>query len=183
MTRRTEAVARASARGLVAAMAMTGLRVVTTGTGLLERTPPDTIVDQAAPAAVAELPPEQRTVVTELAHWAYGAVGGAAYGALASHWRIRPWAGPAYGIGLWLAFEVALAPLLNLEYAREKRVAWRAMVIVDHLLYGVVVAGRLAPEPAAAPWYARGPKRPHGVLTSSRHGRPRRAATTSRKSD
>jgi hypothetical protein len=139
---------RASARGLVAAMAMTGLRVVTTRSGLLERTPPQTITEQAAPASIAELPQRQRELVTELAHWGYGAAAGAVYGSLPPRLANRIWAGPAYGIALWLFFEVALAPALKLEYARERRVAWRAMVILDHLLYGVMVSGRLAPEPS-----------------------------------
>jgi hypothetical protein len=141
-------VARASVRGLVAAMAMTGLRVVTTRSGLPERTPPDTIVDQAAPAAVSQLPKRQREVVTQLAHWLYGASGGAAYALLAERIRRRAWSGPAYGGGLWLLFELAISPALQLEYARERPIAWRAMIILDHLLYGVIVGGRLAPEEA-----------------------------------
>jgi hypothetical protein len=135
-------VAGASARGLVAAMAMTGLRVVTTRSGLLEQTPPDTIVDQAAPPLVSELPRQRRELVTELAHWGYGVAGGAAYALLTARVRHRRWLGPAYGVGLWLAFETVLAPALRLEYARNRRFAWRAMVILDHLLYGAMVAGR-----------------------------------------
>ena len=139
-------VAGASARGLVAAMAMTGLRVVTTRSGLLEQTPPDTIVEQAAPRLVSELPRQRRELVTELAHWGYGAAGGAAYALLTARLRHRRWLGPAYGVGLWLAFESVLAPALRLEYARDRRFAWRAMVILDHLLYGAMVAGRLTPQ-------------------------------------
>lgn len=127
-------------------MAMTGLRVVTTRSGLLEQTPPDAIVEQAAPPAVRELPPHRRELVTELAHWAYGAAGGAAYAVVAARLRHRRWLGPVYGVVLWLTFEIVLAPLLRLEYARDRRIAWRAMVILDHLLYGVMVAGRLTPQ-------------------------------------
>jgi hypothetical protein len=129
-------------------MAMTGLRVVTTRSGLLGRTPPQTITDQAAPVAIAELPQKQRELVTELAHWGYGAAAGAVYGSLPCRLGSRSWAGPAYGVVLWLFFEVAIAPALKLEYARERQVAWRAMVILDHLLYGVIVSDRLAPEPS-----------------------------------
>ena len=141
-------VVRASVRGLVAAMAMTGLRVVTTRSGWLERTPPDTIVDQAAPAAVSQLPKRQRELVTQLVHWLYGASGGAAYTLLAERIRRRAWSGPGYGVGLWLLFELAISPALRLEYARERPLAWRTMIILDHLLYGVIVGGRLAPEQA-----------------------------------
>jgi hypothetical protein len=139
-------VAGASARGLVAAMAMTGLRVVTTRSGLLEQTPPQAIVEQAAPPLVSELPRQRRELVTELAHWGYGAAGGAAYALLTARVRHRRWLGPAYGVGLWLAFETVLAPALRLEYARDRRFAWRAMIILDHLLYGAMVAGRLTPQ-------------------------------------
>lgn len=149
--RPTRSAARAAARGLVAAMAMTGARVVTTGTGLVDRTPPDAIIDQAGPTGLSGLSADQRAVVKELAHWAYGALGGAAYGMMGRRVRASVWSGPLWGVTLWLFFELVLAPVLSLDYARERRVAWRSMVILDHLLYGVVVAGRLASEPANLP--------------------------------
>jgi hypothetical protein len=40
--------ARGLARGVVAAMVMTGLRQVTTGIGLVDQTPPDAILKQRA---------------------------------------------------------------------------------------------------------------------------------------
>lgn len=140
-------VARAAVRGLVASMAMTGLRVVTTRSGLLDRTPPQTITEQAAPSEITELPQRQRELVTELVHWGYGAGAGAVFGLLSPRIASRPWAGPAYGVTLWLFFEMAVAPALKLEYAQRRKVAWRAMIILDHLLYGVIVSGRFAPEP------------------------------------
>ncbi len=39
----------------------------------------------------------------EAAHWAFGAGGGAAFGALPRDWRRRRWAGPVYGLVVWLA--------------------------------------------------------------------------------
>ena len=44
---------RGGARGAVAAMAMTGMRRVTTGLGLLERTPPDALARDAPSSRVS----------------------------------------------------------------------------------------------------------------------------------
>lgn len=137
-------MARAAARGLVAAMAMTGTRRVTQNLGLLEQAPPEAI-DEKLPVTSA-LSPERREVVIELAHWSYGAVAGAAFGSLSDRARWHPAAGPAYGLGIWLVFELGIAPALGLQYAEERKAAGRLMLALDHLLYGVVVAGRLAPE-------------------------------------
>ena len=41
---------------------------------------------------------------------------------------------------------MTLAPVLGIEY-NDPRVASRLTLVADHVLYGVVVAGRLAPEP------------------------------------
>ena len=152
-----ETTARAAARGLVAAMAMTGTRVVSTSAGLIEETPPGAIVGQQAHGLVSGLSDDQRALVTELAHWAYGAVGGAAFGLLAPTLRGHPWAGPVYGLAVWLAFELGLAPLLGVEYERGRAIVPRAVIALDHVLYGVVVAGRLAPEPTVAHpgWFPR----------------------------
>ena len=139
------AVVRAAARGLVAAMAMTGTRRVTQNLGLLEQAPPEAIIDEKLPLTSA-LSPERREVVIELAHWGYGAAAGAAFGLLSDRVRWHRAAGPAYGLGIWVVFEVAIAPALGLQYAEERKAAGRAMLALDHLLYGVVVAGRLAPE-------------------------------------
>ena len=138
------AMARAAARGLVGAMAMTGTRRVTQSLGLLEQTPPQQVVGDAQPAS--RLSREQRAVVTELAHWAYGAGAGAVFGALPDRARARSAAGPAYGLAIWLVFELGIAPLLDVDYARERRVVGRAMVALDHVLYGLVVGGRVARE-------------------------------------
>jgi hypothetical protein len=79
------AIARSGARGLLAAMAMTGMRTVTANLGLLEKSPPAAIVEQRAPRGI------------------------------------------------------------------QRRLVHRAMLALDHSLYGVVVAGRLAPAPEVRP--------------------------------
>jgi hypothetical protein len=143
------ATARAAARGLIGAMAMTGLRTVTAAVGRHEQSPPEAIVEEKAPGLVHRLPERSRGAVIEAAHWTYGAGGGLAFGLLPDRVRGHPAAGPAYGLAIWLAFELGIAPVLGVRHAEEHRVLWRVMVALDHVLYGVVVAGRLAPEPPA----------------------------------
>ncbi len=134
-------------RGMAAAMAMTGMRQVTTGLGLVDQTPPEAILQQSAPTLLVRLPTvayfvaRRQRVAIELAHWFYGALGGVAFGSLPEAFLRRPWAGPAYGLLTWLAFEASLAPILGLEQARKVRIAERAAFAGDHLLYGVLLAG------------------------------------------
>jgi hypothetical protein len=105
--------AAAAARGVVGAMAMTG------------RVP----VDHAA--------------ATELVHWAFGAAAGAVFGALPAVVRRPAWAGPVYGLVVWVGFEMTLAPLLGFPHARRRKILGRVAVAADHALYGAVVGGRL----------------------------------------
>ncbi|MFE4850815.1 hypothetical protein, partial [Streptomyces sp. NPDC056689] len=64
--------------------------------------------------------------------------------------RVRrfPGAGAAYGLAIWLGFELGIGPMLGIQRAKHREVLWRVVVALDHVLYGVVVAGRLAPEPS-----------------------------------
>jgi hypothetical protein len=140
-------IARAGVRGLVAAMAMTGTRTVTAAVGPEEQSPPEAIVDKHAPSPVQRQPERNREAFTELLHWVYGAAGGLAFGLLPGRVRRHPAAGPVYGMVAWLGFELGIAPALGVRRARRRNVLWPALVAADHLLYGVVVAGRLAPEP------------------------------------
>jgi hypothetical protein len=126
-------------------MMMTGARQLTTSLGLMEETPPETIVGRVAPRAVHALDRDTRSALTELAHWGYGAVGGACYGLLPRPVRSNAATGPVYGLAVWLAFELGIAPLLGLRHP-QGRVAGRVMLVVDHALYGIVVADRFAPE-------------------------------------
>jgi hypothetical protein len=131
---------RAFARGVIAAMAMSGLRKVTKGLGLVERTPPKRVALEGTPALVRGISPERRDVAVELAHWTFGGVGGAAFGLLPRLVRAQVWAGPVYGVGVWLGYELVLAPILGLQRRNKPSVGERAALIADHVLYGVVVA-------------------------------------------
>ena len=136
-------VLHAAARGAVGAMAMTGMRVLTTELGLLEETPPRAISRQRARAARALLrlaPRKQRAGLVEAAHWAFGAGAGAAFGALPGTVCRRHWAGPMYGLVVWLGFELGIAPVLGLSQAKRVRPVDRLALAADHLLYGVVLS-------------------------------------------
>jgi hypothetical protein len=129
-------------RGTIAAMAMTGMRVVTVGLGFLPKDPPEEIFEEALPQFLEAVPPDYRGEFIELAHWAYGSAGGAAFALLPGGIRRQPWSGPAYGIATWAFFEAVLAPLLGLRKPPERSMSERAALIADHVLYGLVVAGR-----------------------------------------
>ena len=137
-------VLHAAARGIVGAMAMTGMRVVTTQLGLVEETPPQAIARQRSRGLRRLLrlaPRKQRRGLIEIAHWAFGAGGGAAFGALPRAVRRRPWAGPVYGLAVWLGFEMGIAPALGLSQAKRLRLVDRLALAADHLLYGLILSG------------------------------------------
>ena len=136
------AVPRASARGIVAAMAMTGMRKVTTGLGLLHQTPPEEVAEHGLPHLFDRIDPEYRAEAIELAHWAFGAFAGAAYGFLPRAIRRHVWAGPAYGLASWTLFERVLTPVLGLRPAHHRTLSERAVTAADHVLYGAIIGTR-----------------------------------------
>jgi hypothetical protein len=129
-------------RGVVAAMAMTGMRRMTTGLGLVREVPPEEIFERGVPGLLAEIPVERRDEAIELAHWAFGAAAGAAFALAPRRVREARWAGPAYGLAIWALFEAVAAPALGLRRPRERPTSERAALAADHVLYGLVVAGR-----------------------------------------
>ena len=141
-------VAHAGARGVVGAMAMTGIRVFTRDLGIVKQTPPEAIAKQRAQGLMRRVPRKRRRATVELAHWGYGAVGGGMFGLLPATLRRRAWAGPAYGLAAWLAFELALAPVLGLRQTKRLGGAVeQAALATDHLLYGLVLSeGRRRPQ-------------------------------------
>ena len=144
---RGEEVLHATMRGTVAAMAMTGMRTFTVNAGLVEETPPRAIARQKSKGVYRLLPRRKRRTALELGHWGYGAIGGAAFGMLPVSIRGRAWAGPVYGLIVWLGFELGLAPLLGLSQSKKPRPVDRLALAVDHLLYGLVLSeGRRRPQ-------------------------------------
>ena len=73
---------RGAARGVVAAMAMSGMRQVAMGVGAIRRTPPDAILREGVPFVLRRVPEHRRTAFVEFAHWGYGAAAGAVFGLL-----------------------------------------------------------------------------------------------------
>ena len=133
-------IAHASLRGAIAAAAMTGMRAFTVDVGLVDQTPPQAIAKQRAKGLLRRVPRGRRRAAIEVAHWTYGAVGGAAYAVLPQQIRRRPWSGPAYGLLVWAGFELCLAPVLGLKQAKTPRPVERAALAADHLLYGLVLS-------------------------------------------
>jgi hypothetical protein len=96
---------------------------------------------RAARGRCCGAPRKQRRGLIEAAHWTFGAGGGAAFGALPGAMRRRPWAGPVYGLVVWLGFEMGIAPMLGLSQAKRVRLIDRLALAADHLLYGLVLTG------------------------------------------
>jgi hypothetical protein len=140
-------VLHAAARGTVGAMAMTGMRMFTVSLGIVDQSPPQAIFKQKARGLMAIAPRKKRRAVMELAHWSYGAAGGAVFGLLPDEVRRRPYAGPIYGLAIWLGFEAAIAPMLGLSQAKKPRPVDRLGLAADHVLYGLVLnQGRRRPQ-------------------------------------
>jgi uncharacterized membrane protein YagU involved in acid resistance len=133
-------LAHAGLRGVIAAMAMSGMRACTQSLGLVKQAPPQAIFRQRARFLLWSVPRKRRRAMEELTHWGYGAVGGVTYGALPDVVRRRVWSGPIYGLALWLGFELGVAPMLGLSQSRQLRPVERAALLADHLLYGLVLS-------------------------------------------
>ena len=140
---KTIPVMRGAARGAIAAMAMSGLRQLTTTLGFVERTPPESVLRQTAPDLLRRIPVERRTALVEVVHWSYGLAGGILFGALPRRLRRWPWAGPAYGFLFWAMYGAVIAPVLGIATQRDGGREQLAL-LGDHLLYGSVVG--------ASPW-------------------------------
>ena len=131
----------AATRGVAAAMAMTGLRQVTRGLGLVEQTPPEAVLQATAPGLFSRVPVKRRPALVEAMHWSYGAAAGAVFGLLPVRWRRQVWSGPAYGMVVWAVFEAGIAPAIGLTRQPRHGPVQSSMLLLDHLLYGVIVAG------------------------------------------
>jgi hypothetical protein len=136
------------ARGVVAAMAMTGLRRMTKAVGLVAEAPPDELARRGTGTAglMARVPASFRDPALELAHWTVGGVGGAVFGAVVAPRTRHVAVGPVYGLAIWAAFEAVAVPLLGLEESRARPLRERAAIAADHVLYGLIVAPRTPPR-------------------------------------
>lgn len=139
---------RGAVRGVAGAMAMSGMRQVEVGAGFVRRTPPEAVLAEGVPALLESVPPERRKAAIELAHWGYGAAAGTVFALLPR--RVRRWrlAGPVFGVAVWSAYELAVAPALGLAHARGHRPRERWAFLFDHVVFGLMVGE--APESVVA---------------------------------
>ena len=140
MSAEPDEVAHGGLRGAIGALAMSGFRVFTVDLGLVKQTPPEAIVKQRAHGLLRMVPRKRRRATVEAMHVGYGTVGGGMFGLLPNRVRLAAWAGPVYGLVLWLAFELGIAPVLGLWQAKRLRPVERAALAADHLLYGLLLS-------------------------------------------
>lgn len=126
--------------GVVAAMAMSGIRELTMALGLVRKPPPDEIADEGAPGVLRKIPAGSRDAAIELAHWGYGAAGGVVFCLLPGVLRRQPWIGAVYGLAAWGAFEGLATRAFDLEPGSQRPTRERVAVALDHVLYGTIVA-------------------------------------------
>ncbi|MCZ7423331.1 MULTISPECIES: hypothetical protein [unclassified Micromonospora] len=140
LSARTTIILRSGVRGVIAAMAMSGLRQATTSLNLVQSSPPKSVLEKLAPGLLDRLPGDQHPAALAAAHWGYGLSAGLAFGALPKRLRHRIWVGPLYGMVLLLGFHATIAPALGID---RRLSDWheQAALVADHLLYGIVVAG------------------------------------------
>jgi hypothetical protein len=129
---------RLAAHGALGAMAMTGMRRVTTDLGLVQKPPPERIASEGIPGLFRRVAPEHRETAIELFHWGIGAVGGMGFGILPAALRRRRWAGPAYGLAILGFFESAILPKLGVA-AKDQTFSERLALAGDHVLYGIIL--------------------------------------------
>ena len=120
----------ATLRGVIGAMAMTGVRVFAVHAGVIREDPPSRLVRKRRG--------RRPRWIVELVHWSIGGMLGMVYGLLPDALRRRAWSGPVYGLLTWLGFDAAVAPALGLERNWPKG-RERAVFMADHLLYGFVL--------------------------------------------
>lgn len=119
-------------RGVVGAMAMTGVRVFAKHAGLIREDPPSRLMRKKTHHA-----PRSKV---ELIHWGMGAAIGATYGMLPEEIRRRRWSGPAFGLVTWMGFDAVVAPALGLTTRDWPKGRERAVFIADHVLFGLVLS-------------------------------------------
>jgi len=129
----------AKVRGVIGAMAMTGLRVFALHAGLIREDPPSRLTRKQARGLLKVVPRKRRRVVVELVHWAMGGIFGIGFGLLPERIRQRVWSGPVYGLLVWMGFDTVVAPALGLTERDWPKGRERMVFIADHLLFGFVL--------------------------------------------
>jgi hypothetical protein len=134
------AVLHAAFRGVVGAMAMTGGRLFAAHADVIREDPPSRLARKHARGLLALAPRRRRRNVVELVHWTMGGLFGAGFGLLPEGLRRRAWSGPVYGLLVWLGFDAVVAPALGLTERDWPKGRERALFVVDHALFGLVLS-------------------------------------------
>jgi uncharacterized membrane protein YagU involved in acid resistance len=121
----------AKLRGVIGAMAMTGLRVFALHAGFIREDPPSRLVRKKRG--------RRPRWVVELVHWAMGGVFGIGFGVLPEQLRRRRWSGPVYGLIVWMGFDTVVAPAFGLTERDWPKGRERTVFVADHLLFGLVL--------------------------------------------
>lgn len=129
----------ATFRGTVGAMAMTGLRLFADHAGIIREAPPNRFARKRGRGLFRRIPRARRRPAVELVHWTTGALAGALFALLPESLRRRPGAGPVYGLLVWFGFDAVGAPALGLTDRGWPRGRERAVFLVDHLLFGLIL--------------------------------------------
>jgi hypothetical protein len=127
-------------RGVIGAMAMTGMRQLTSSLGLVRETPPESLMRRRGRGLLRKVPRGRRTTATLALHWATGAVGGLLFGLIPDEIRRARWAGPVWGLVLLEGYQRTVAPALGLPQSKDPEPLERLALVGDHLLYGFVLS-------------------------------------------
>jgi hypothetical protein len=130
----------AAFRGIVAAMAMTGVRTLAQHLGVVGEDPPARVARKQAKGLLRSVPRKRRGAVVEVIHWGVGAAFGLVFGMLPEPIRMKAWSGPLYGFLVWVGFDTVAAPALGLKQRRWPHGTERAVFMVDHLLFGLILS-------------------------------------------
>jgi hypothetical protein len=130
----------AAFRGIVAAMAMTGVRTLAQHLGVVREDPPARVARKQAKGLLRSVPRRRRGAVVEGIHWGMGAAFGLVFGMLPDSIRLKPWSGPLYGFLVWVGFDTVAAPALGLKQRRWPHGQERTVFMIDHLLFGLILS-------------------------------------------
>jgi putative membrane protein len=106
------------------------------------RMPPREIVDRTVDMAGAsgEVDAADRIVLTTIAHFAFGALAGAVYGATLGSRRSSAMKGVAYGVAVWaLAYGVGLPSLGLHPVAADDTEERNVTLIASHVVWGATL--------------------------------------------
>jgi hypothetical protein len=126
--------------GLAATLPMSAVMLLADRLGLMEKHPPERIVERGSQATGTPTDEGQQNALATVAHLGFGAAGGAAFGVLAHLARPRapsavalPWA-----LAIWAGSYFGWIPALGILPPPDKDAPGRASTMfIAHLVYGL----------------------------------------------